>query len=147
MRQIFLSRNYADGLGSAGVLARSLRRPAEGLSACRLFHQKVGHDEPDTSRRDAGWKRPRRSRSPLSTAWLKAIKLVLPGMAALLLLAGCAHRYDITLTNSVRLTNVSKPVLDREAGVYLYKDVTGKEHKIMAGRVVQIDPHSSKRDY
>jgi hypothetical protein len=79
--------------------------------------------------------------------WSKAIKLVLPGIAALSLLAGCAHRYDITLTNSVRLTNVSKPVLDREAGVYIYKDVSGREHKITAARVVQIDPHSRKRDY
>ena len=32
-----LSRNYADALGSAGVLARSLRRPAEGISAFRSF--------------------------------------------------------------------------------------------------------------
>jgi hypothetical protein len=32
-----LSRNYADGLGSAGVLARSLRRPAEGISVLRSF--------------------------------------------------------------------------------------------------------------
>jgi hypothetical protein len=78
---------------------------------------------------------------------IKAAKLVLPGIAALVLLAGCAHRYDITLTNNVRLTNVSKPVLDRNAGVFIYKDVKGNEHKIMAARVVEIDPHSSKRDY
>jgi uncharacterized lipoprotein YajG len=79
--------------------------------------------------------------------FIKAIKLLLPGLTALFLLAGCAHRYDITLTNSVRLTNVSKPVLDRGAGVYIYKDVRGQEHRIIASRVVQIDPHSRKNDH
>jgi hypothetical protein len=79
--------------------------------------------------------------------WIQTVKVILPGMAALVLLAGCAHRYDITLTNSVRLTNVSKPLLDRSAGVYVYKDVNGQEHRINASRVVEIDSHSSKRDY
>jgi hypothetical protein len=35
--KFFLSRIHAVGLGSAGVLARHLRRPAEGISAARGF--------------------------------------------------------------------------------------------------------------
>jgi type 1 glutamine amidotransferase len=71
------SRNYADGLGSAGVLARGLRRPAEGIRASGLLHHKLAHREPETSRRDAGGKRPGRSRSPVSAAlfWLRACLL------------------------------------------------------------------------
>lgn len=76
--------------------------------------------------------------------FLKTVQNFVPIFAALWLVTGCAHRYDITLTNSVRLTNVSKPVLDRATGVYIYKDVKGQEHKIMASRVVQIDPHSQR---
>jgi hypothetical protein len=75
---------------------------------------------------------------------MKAMNWLFAGLAALLLLTGCAHRYDVTLTNSMRLTNVSKPVLDRSAGVYVYKDASGKEVRISASRVVAIDPHSSK---
>ncbi|HEV7925267.1 MAG TPA: YgdI/YgdR family lipoprotein [Verrucomicrobiae bacterium] len=60
------------------------------------------------------------------------------------LLAGCAHRYDIMLTNGERVTNVTKPVLDREHGVFAYKDVTGREHHLFAGKVVDIGPHSNK---
>ncbi len=59
------------------------------------------------------------------------------------LLAGCAHRYDITLVNGEMVTNVTKPVLNRGEGVFYYKDVRGNEHHVFAGRVVDIGPHSS----
>jgi hypothetical protein len=36
-RRRALIRNDAEGLGSAGVLARRLRRPAEGIRAVRGF--------------------------------------------------------------------------------------------------------------
>jgi hypothetical protein len=62
------------------------------------------------------------------------------------LLSGCAHRYDIMLTNGSRVTNVTKPVLDRSNGVFTYKDVAGNEHKVNAGRVVDIGPHSAKNE-
>ncbi len=67
-----------------------------------------------------------------------------PALLCLLLLAGCAHRYDITLTNGERITNVTKPVRDREKGVFTYKDVAGHDHYVSAGRVVDIGPHSNK---
>jgi hypothetical protein len=63
-----------------------------------------------------------------------------------MLFQGCAHRYDIMLTNGSRVTNVTKPVLNRETGTFTYKDVAGNEHKLSAGRVVDIGPHSSKND-
>ena len=74
----------------------------------------------------------------------ETMKKLFPGLAALWLLAGCAHHYDLLLTNNMRITNVSKPVLDRAAGVYIYKDVNGQVRKVNAARVVEIDPHSRK---
>ncbi len=66
----------------------------------------------------------------------------LPCLVATALLTGCAHHYDITLVNGERVTNVTKPVLNRSEGVFYYKDVRGGEHHIFAGRVVDIGPHS-----
>ena len=65
-----------------------------------------------------------------------------PLLLTVLLLTGCAHRYDMTLTNGVRVTNVTKPVLDQESGQFIYKDVAGSEHQVNAGRVLSIQPHS-----
>jgi len=71
---------------------------------------------------------------------------LLPWLFSAALLSGCAHRYDILLTNGTRVTNVTKPVINRSAGVFTYKDVAGNEHKVNAGRVVDIGPHSEKND-
>ncbi len=73
------------------------------------------------------------------------MKMLFPALAAVLLLAGCAHRYDVTLTNGVRLTNVSRPLLDRESGVYVYKDIAGHKRQVIASRVEEIEPHSSRK--
>jgi hypothetical protein len=69
---------------------------------------------------------------------------LLPVLLSAALLGGCARRYDVALTNGERITNVTRPVLDKENGVFNYKDVTGEEHHINAGRVVEIGPHSNK---
>jgi hypothetical protein len=69
---------------------------------------------------------------------------LLPALLCAALLGGCAHCYDMTLTNGERVTNVTKPVLDKQKGVFTYKDVAGHLHHISAGRVVDIGPHSSK---
>jgi hypothetical protein len=76
--------------------------------------------------------------------FFRPLQGTMPALAAIILLSGCAHRYDVTLTNNMRLTNVSKPILDRSAGVYVYKDVNGQERRIMASRVVEIDAHSHR---
>jgi hypothetical protein len=51
--------NDEDGLGSAGVLARRLRRLAEGIMALLVVHQKVNLFRAEASRRDADWRRSR----------------------------------------------------------------------------------------
>jgi len=67
---------------------------------------------------------------------------VLPcAVLALLLLAGCAHHYDMTLTNGIRVTNVTKPILNTDTDQYTYKDVAGNEHRVGAARVLEIKPH------
>jgi hypothetical protein len=68
----------------------------------------------------------------------------LPWLFCAALLAGCAHRYDMTLTNGEKLANVGKPVLHKDEGAYYYKDVAGNIHHINAGRVVEIAPHSNR---
>jgi uncharacterized lipoprotein YajG len=82
---------------------------------------------------------------PARSAMFWKMKKLFAGLAAALLLAGCAHRYDLTLTNGIRVTNISKPVLDRQAGVYTYKDITGRRRQIPASRVEVIEPHSNKK--
>jgi hypothetical protein len=72
---------------------------------------------------------------------MKNVLLLLLGSV---FLSGCMHHYDLTLVNGVRITHVSKPKLDKENGVYTFKDVTGKEKSISASKVVEIAPHSSK---
>jgi uncharacterized lipoprotein YajG len=71
---------------------------------------------------------------------------VLPMLAAALLLAGCAQHYDMTLTNGVRVTNVTKPILNTESGTYNYKDVAGTERHVSQSRVLEIKPHSRHND-
>jgi len=70
-------------------------------------------------------------------------RLALSFLAASLL-AGCAQHYDMMLTNGMRITNVRKPVLDRDNSVYVYKDVAGNVRYVNAGRVIEIKPHSDK---
>jgi hypothetical protein len=69
---------------------------------------------------------------------------LLPMLLCAALLTGCAHRYDMILTNGARITNVSKPEFHRDEGAYYYKDVTGKVRHINSGHVVEIKPHSGK---
>jgi hypothetical protein len=70
------------------------------------------------------------------------MKKVLPMLGLTLLLAGCAHHYDMYLTNGVRITNVTKPVLNDNTEQFTYKDVAGNEHHVSAARVLEIKPHS-----
>jgi len=56
------------------------------------------------------------------------------------LLAGCASRYAITLTNGNRLNAVGKPRL--EGGSYVFKDTKGQTIYLPAGRVREVAPAS-----
>ena len=62
-------------------------------------------------------------------------------LLSLALSAGCAHNYVITLTSGTRLGAQGKPVL--KGGSYYFKDATGVEKSISAGRVSQIETASS----
>ncbi|HUD48110.1 MAG TPA: YgdI/YgdR family lipoprotein [Candidatus Baltobacteraceae bacterium] len=74
------------------------------------------------------------------------MKKVCPLLIAALLLAGCAHRYDMVLTNGIKVTNVTKPVLNTESGQYTYKDVAGNQRRVSQSRVLEIMPHSHRND-
>jgi uncharacterized lipoprotein YajG len=74
------------------------------------------------------------------------MKKVLPSLVAGLLLAGCAQHYDMTLTNGVRVTNVTKPVLNSDSGMFTYKDVAGNVRHVSESRVLEIKPHSRMSD-
>ena len=69
---------------------------------------------------------------------------LLPPVFCAALLAGCAHRYDMTLTNGMRISNVTKPQLYRDEGAFYYRDVAGKIHHVSAGKVVEIKPHAGR---
>jgi hypothetical protein len=74
--------------------------------------------------------------------WMK--KLLFLALAAFL--AGCANRYDVTLNNGMRLSGVSKPVLNRDTGEYSFNNASGQTMKIKEGRVREIEPHREARE-
>jgi hypothetical protein len=72
------------------------------------------------------------------------MKKIFAGLLVVVCLTGCAHRYDITLVNGMRITRVTKPKLDKETGAYIYKNIKGEKKSINAGQVVEIAPHSGR---
>ncbi len=56
----------------------------------------------------------------------------------LALCAGCRTRYDITLSNSDVIQAHSRPKLD-DRGCYVFKDASGKEVRVPASRIRQIE--------
>jgi len=65
-------------------------------------------------------------------------KILLPLLAGLLVLTGCAHGYVLTLNSGQRISAANKPHLDR--GFYYFKDATGQQRVIFAGKVHEIAP-------
>jgi hypothetical protein len=59
-------------------------------------------------------------------------------------LCGCV-RYDMTLTNDGRMTNVRKPVRSKDGTYYTIKTADGKTFTIPASRVVSIVPHGDTK--
>ena len=62
----------------------------------------------------------------------------------LMVFAGCAHNYVVTMDNGLRLTTASKPKL--KGAKYVFKDARGKEVSIPAGRVREIAPASMVKE-
>ncbi len=62
-------------------------------------------------------------------------------LLSLALLAGCANHYVITMSNGTQIGAQGKPEL--KGGSYYFKDASGKETSVSAGRVSQIETDSS----
>jgi Bacterial protein of unknown function (DUF903)/Prokaryotic membrane lipoprotein lipid attachment site len=64
-------------------------------------------------------------------------------LLAVLLLAGCSHRYVITTSNGSTIDTTTKPRLKN--GFYVYKDALGRDQMVHSGRVSEIAPASMAR--
>lgn len=65
-------------------------------------------------------------------------KILLSALAGLSLLSGCAHGYVIVQNDFSRIYMNNKPKF--RDGYYYYKDGSGKEAWIPAGRVREVGP-------
>ena len=59
---------------------------------------------------------------------------------ALLLMPGCASRYQMTLSNQHVVTTHGKPKVDKKLGTVSYTDAEGKKHVIPSITVLKIEP-------
>lgn len=72
-------------------------------------------------------------------------KSLVPFLAGLLLLTGCAHGYVLTLNNGGSIHTGSKPKLVN--GFYYFKDASGNPAPpVFASRVTEIAPASMASD-
>ena len=68
-------------------------------------------------------------------------KPLLPFLAGLLLLTGCARHYILTLNNGAQIRTATKPKLVN--GFYYYKDSSGREAApVFSGSVTEVSPAS-----
>jgi len=65
-------------------------------------------------------------------------KTLLPALAGLFLLSGCAHGYVIVQNDFSRIYVKNKPKF--KDGYYYYKDARGQEAWISSGRVREVGP-------
>ena len=79
----------------------------------------------------------------LSAPKNSSMKSFLAAVLSVLLLAGCARHYRITLTNNHVITTNSKPKMNKAGDAFVFKDRTGKLTSLPAGSVKQIEPQSS----
>jgi hypothetical protein len=86
--------------------------------------------------------RRRPSPAPRPLTPMKRLIVLLLGAG---LFCGCAHHYDMTLTNGMRIINVRKAAVNKATGQVDYTDVAGHKRHISLARVVLIEPHNSKQ--
>lgn len=63
-------------------------------------------------------------------------------LALVLVCAGCATRYDMTLSNGSVITARGKPRVDEQRHLIFFTDANGQTNVIPQFRVTQIEPHS-----
>jgi hypothetical protein len=59
-----------------------------------------------------------------------------------LLCAGCASRYDITLSNGEIITSKGKPHLNSDKTAWIYITASGRTNALPAGNVTEVSPQS-----
>jgi hypothetical protein len=74
-------------------------------------------------------------------ALFPVMKKVIAIIFVAILVAGCRSSYDVTLTNGMQFTGVTKPKLEREKGVYVFNNAAGKNFAIPETRIRTIEPH------
>jgi hypothetical protein len=74
------------------------------------------------------------------------MKKVIAFLFLTVLLAGCRTSYDVTLNNGALFSGVSKPKLDRDRNVYVFKNAAGKTYTVPETRVRGIEPHASAKN-
>ena len=70
--------------------------------------------------------------------------MVLLLTAGVCLSSGCARQYVIKSSSGSRIVTSGKPRLKN--GTYYYKDISGNETSMPAGRVVEVSPASMAHD-
>jgi hypothetical protein len=71
-------------------------------------------------------------------------KTLLPALAGLFLLAGCARNYVIVQNDFTRINVNNKPKY--KEGYYYYRDARGQETRISAGHVREVAPANMVSD-
>jgi hypothetical protein len=61
------------------------------------------------------------------------------------LLAGCKSSYDVTLNNGMQFTGVSRPKLNKEKGMYVFKNASGRTFSMPESRIRSIEPHADRQ--
>jgi hypothetical protein len=71
-------------------------------------------------------------------------KLTLPLLIGLLVCAGCARHYTITMNNGNQIGARGRP--KKKDGAYVFKDASGRQTSVSAGSVSEIAPASEVKD-
>ena len=61
-------------------------------------------------------------------------------LLSIILFAGCAQRYRVTLTNGNTITAHNKPRLNAERSAFVFKDRNGQQMVVPTGKVREIAP-------
>jgi hypothetical protein len=75
---------------------------------------------------------------------MTAMKRIFALLLAAATLCGCV-RYDMTLTNGQRVSNIRKPARSKDGTTYTFVSADGKTFTVPARRVISIAPHQETK--